>query len=1165
MRKEKTEPNETPCKEYNFFVEASWTMDTHVIPDSVLNFRKMRHDFSPAVLKGGRALFQKGGRVQARIASYTEGQMLIEASVIGHYDDEHQCSLEIQRSESEVSFSSCDCNQGVDCHHIACLLFFLEEHFHTLLLKFLGKARTSTDAPQPTAATQHLEEMEQRLEAREKKKRERQLVCDYSKAGEWLSRCALFRRPEEKIDTGELMILIGPWNSWNGRLTEIQLAVKLTGRPKPVLIQQPRAFLFSLQKLEPLILGSQRVILSDTSFGQRSAEMINFFRREFEHHERADKVTKAAYLPEEGVYSLITLASSLCSQKEESICVYLGTFDTVLRFSQQHAKLSFEVQLIHEPDVHIVVKPSFRLPEGHSSLQQVRLVQASPPGILFEDTYYPLDSEFSLRHSSDLAELDRYVIPEALFPSFLAYSLPCLQRFGTVTLPDSLETLKRTTNLIEPLAICQANLKDNELSLKLAFKYNDTCLPEVRREHTTKQISALNKKSGCIPRHLMHETLLTQELTWGLMPDENEACYTTRSEKRIMDFISETVPTIKEHVEWHLSEPMKRCFRFDRSTIKLFISESPVVGTARCRLVVDGPLKDVDVDRILDSAKQRRSYIELGSGEPGVFTKRLLILPLEEIEALCMLIEDFSIPSLEETEWTVPLWSVLGIEEGATVSSQVRIFTSPKIKELKKMLIDPRALSSKGLCPILSSLLRPYQHDGAQWLRRLREFGLGGVLADDMGLGKTLQTICALAEVHVSPEVKPSLIVCPTSLVDNWKEELHRFSPKLKVVTFVGAPGERRKLLTQKEHIDVFVTSYGLIQRDLEFFEKTTFSYVILDEAQAIKNRETQSARSVKKLKASHRLVLTGTPVENSLDDLWSLFDFLMPGFLGSHDRFFQSYVRTSKENIKPLEILKMRIAPFVLRRMKHDVLNDLPPISHSIYYCSLRDEQQTLYHNAAKQAKKELSDLVEREGFDKARLHILTTLTRLKQICCHPILVNQQSLAPSAKYEVLFELLEGLISNGHKTVLFSQYTKMLGIIREDLSKRNVPYLYLDGATKQRLSLVKQFNADATIPVFLVSLRAGGKGLNLVGADSVIHYDMWWNPAVENQATDRVHRMGQTTKVSSYKLITKGTIEEKIAELQERKKDLISDLVESDDDILSSLTWDDVLNLLKSS
>jgi len=290
----------------------------------------------------------------------------------------------------------------------------------------------------------------------------------------------------------------------------------------------------------------------------------------------------------------------------------------------------------------------------------------------------------------------------------------------------------------------------------------------------------------------------------------------------------------------------------------------------------------------------------------------------------------------------------------------------------------------------------------------------------------------------------------------------------------------------------------------------------------------------------------------------------LMPGFVGTHERFTQMFMKTNAiDSEKALDFLKKRIAPFVLRRMKQDVLEDLPPISHSIYHCYLRDDQRKLYQKMAKKAKAELQDIVDKKGFDRARLHVLATLTKLKQICCHPSLVEEGSMR-SAKYEMLKELLSSLMENGHKTVLFSQYTKMLEIIRSDLENEGVEFLYLDGSTKNRQSLVHRFNKDDSVKIFLISLRAGGSGLNLVGADSVIHYDMWWNPAVENQATDRVWRMGQKTKVNSYKLVTKGTIEEKILELQERKKDLISDLVSSDDDVLSKLTWDDVLTLLKT-
>lgn len=1140
-------------------------MGTQSVAESVLNFRKLRHDFCPAILKEGKILFEQGGCIGAKIASFSARQFVIEAKVVGHFQDTHACSIEVNRLESEVTYSTCDCTQGVDCLHLACLLFFLEEHFHSMLLTHLGKIRGASAKNADPA----IGEVERRLQARARREQERQLIADYSKAGEWMARTSLFREADEKIETGELMVLIGPWNGLNNRLTEIQLAVKLTGRPKPVFIQQPKAFLLALQQLEPLILGSQRVVLNDESFGEECSELIDFFRREFEYHDKADKTMKAGFLQQGAVFSLLSRASLLLKKPQSArLSMFQGSFDRPLQFSSTSLRPHFYVEMLREADRRLVIKPSFALPKGMLPLSDVKLVVASPPGVLSDDTYYPLEPRFSLRSAIDLAEVDHYVVPEALFPTFMAYAIPHLQKVGEVHLPEPFEQVREALYLVDPIAVCAVDLHDSELSVNLSFRYGEIELPEVRREHSVEEIAALSQGTCVIPRNLMKELLLSQELLWGLTADDKEGCYITKSEKRIIDFVSETLPSMKGSVDWKLSEGMQRFFCFDQSKICLHFSEGERPGAVLCQLSASGPLAGLDVSKILDAARMRRSYIELSSSEKGGFGKKLLILPQEEIEALSLLIEDFAIPSFRNGKWSLPVWTVVGIEDGETIAEQVTITCSRGIKELQKTLSDPKIEGRQPLPSRFKGVLHPYQHDGIQWLRRLREFGLGGILADDMGLGKTVQAICALAEIHRSHgKVSPSLIVCPTSLVDNWKEELNRFEPELSVVTFVGAPGERRKLLNQRSGVDVFVTSYGLIQRDLELFEPLSFSYVILDEAQAIKNRETRNARSVKRLNADYRLVLTGTPLENSLEDLWSLFDFLMPGFLGSHDRFIQAYMRPqSRAEDRAFDSLKKRVAPFVLRRMKQDVLDDLPSISHIVYHCYLHDEQQSMYQAAAKRAKEELLDLVERQGFDKARLHVLATLTRLKQICCHPSLVGKQDEASirSAKYEMLQDLLEILIGSGHKTVVFSQYTKMLGIIKDDFVQKAIPHLYLDGSTKNRLSLVKQFNEDPSIPVFLVSLRAGGNGLNLVGADSVVHYDMWWNPAVENQATDRVWRMGQKLKVSSYKLITKGTIEEKIIELQEKKKDLISGIVESDEDVLSKLTWEDVLGLLKT-
>ena len=291
------------------------------------------------------------------------------------------------------------------------------------------------------------------------------------------------------------------------------------------------------------------------------------------------------------------------------------------------------------------------------------------------------------------------------------------------------------------------------------------------------------------------------------------------------------------------------------------------------------------------------------------------------------------------------------------------------------------------------------------------------------------------------------------------------------------------------------------------------------------------------------------------------------PAFSVLYDRFLEKYIRVSgEEQSKNLEYLRKKVAPFILRRMKSDVLDDLPPVSEIVYHCQLSDVQQELYRSYAASARDELVKLVERDGFDRVQIHVLATLTRLKQICCHPAIFAKEKAesGDSAKYEMLLELLQTLVEGKHKTVIFSQYTRMLHIMRNDLQQRGIRFAYLDGSSKNRLEIVKQFNDDETIPVFLVSFKAGGTGLNLVGADTVIHYDMWWNPAVENQATDRVHRIGQKKNVSAYKLITVGTIEEKIAEMQKRKKGLVKKVVSCDDEAISKLTWEDVLELLRT-
>ncbi|MEW6159858.1 MAG: SNF2-related protein [Verrucomicrobiota bacterium] len=471
----------------------------------------------------------------------------------------------------------------------------------------------------------------------------------------------------------------------------------------------------------------------------------------------------------------------------------------------------------------------------------------------------------------------------------------------------------------------------------------------------------------------------------------------------------------------------------------------------------------------------------------------------------------------------------------------------------------------------LASVLRPYQKAGVGWMNFLRQNYFGGILADEMGLGKTLQ---ALAYVHslklaqgdsgLRPD--PVLVVCPTSLVFNWVAEAKRFTPDLKVVSIHGP--QRQSRFAELAEADLVVTSYALIRRDAEHYRDCEFDTVILDEAQHIKNRQTQNAQAVKSIRSRHRLVLTGTPLENSVLDLWSIFDFLMPGYLGAAKDFRERYeIPIAREKSSEVQArLARRIRPFLLRRLKREVAKELPEKLEQVSYCELTEQQRGVYQQVLEAGRQEIVKAVDAQGLQKSRMMILNALLRLRQICCDLRLLKLEQVdaaEASGKLDLFGELLEEIIDGGHRALVFSQFVSMLTLLRERLDAEGIEYCYLDGSTPDRAGVVQRFQGNAKIPIFLISLKAGGVGLNLTGADTVIHFDPWWNPAVEDQATDRAHRIGQTRVVTSYKLITRGTVEEKILNLQERKRAIIQSTLGSEEEFASALTWEEIRELFQ--
>ncbi len=480
---------------------------------------------------------------------------------------------------------------------------------------------------------------------------------------------------------------------------------------------------------------------------------------------------------------------------------------------------------------------------------------------------------------------------------------------------------------------------------------------------------------------------------------------------------------------------------------------------------------------------------------------------------------------------------------------------------LKKFITSANADvgNAKDKLGALAKTLRDYQLTGFEWLTRLAANNLGGILADEMGLGKTVQTLAFLRAHQGSG---PALVVCPTSLVTNWQNEAQKFTPELKTLVLEGA--NRASLFSSIKAADIVITSYALLRRDTEELQKFQFSSAVLDEAQHIKNPETQNAQSAFALRAKHRFVLTGTPMENSVRDLWSIMNFALPGYLGPHKDFRERYELPLARGDAP-EVqrrLSRRLQPFLLRRRKRDVAKDLPEKIEQVVPCSLTSSQRGAYDALLREIQSGIGSSGAKVNAGAQRMKMLTGLLRLRQVCCDLRLVGLEKEDPSAKLELLDELLGEAIDGEHRVLVFSQFVSMLHLVRDRLEERKLSYCYLDGSTKHRQEEVNRFQNDPAIPVFLISLKAGGVGLNLSAADTVIHFDPWWNPAVEAQATDRAHRIGQTRVVTAYKLITRDTVEEKILKLQEKKRAAIDAAIDSEEPLMNGLTTEELEELL---
>ncbi|WP_123039233.1 DEAD/DEAH box helicase [Cohnella candidum] len=719
---------------------------------------------------------------------------------------------------------------------------------------------------------------------------------------------------------------------------------------------------------------------------------------------------------------------------------------------------------------------------------------------------------------------------------FMEKVVPGLMTLGNVRIEQAVAD--RLTRIPLKAKIYLDRVKDRLLA-GLEFQYGDILINPLETNTRKPGGGRILLRDGERERKIL-------ELLDGCPFTKTESGYVMTDEDAEYDFLHHVIPELEKLADIYATSAVKTRLFVPNAPPRLVLEAGEKTDWLDCKFELEG-FAPAEIRGLISALEEKRRFYRLANGalmplESGAFREMVRFLNETGIRS----------ENVMGAEARVPLVRALHLLDSSGKREGIKLG-----KNFRRLLEDMRNPDNLEF-PVpdsLDAVLRDYQKTGYQWLKTLAHYRFGGILADDMGLGKTLQSIAFL--VSELPAIRdggrPALIVSPASLLYNWQNELRKFAPDIRAVVADGSKTERTGLLKGTIEADAIITSYPLLLKDAELYAAREFHVLFLDEAQAFKNPDTLTAKAVKTIRAQHKFALTGTPVENRLEELWSIYDAVFPGLFPERKDFAEL----------PRETVAKRIRPFLLRRLKTDVLTELPEKIETLQPSELLPEQKKLYLSYLAKLRKESLKHLAKDDFRKNRIKILAGLTRLRQLCCHPALFVEGYAGSSSKFEQLLEIVEECRGSGRRMLVFSQFTEMLGLIRRELSRQGVPYFYLDGQTPpaERIELCNSFN-DGEKDVFLISLKAGGTGLNLTGADTVVLYDLWWNPAVEQQAEDRAHRFGQKSVVQVIRLVAQGTVEEKMYALQQRKKNLIEEVIQPGQEALSSLTEQDIREIL---
>ena len=1094
----------------------------------------IKEDVYPAVYRRGKELYETGGVLDFAYDIYLEHDLPVaevRAEVRGREQGSYRVTVVVDEEYGSVSSSNCTCEafynyEGMCKHCVAALLAYVNRR---QAKDILAAKRTGHEVGEQGSAAEEKPAAPMQTAGAFKT-----LLNQYSlRAG------VSYLIPESVYGKVELE----PYFKMDYSYATVEFKI---GMEQKYVLKNISAFLHSIERNEKVHYGKKLDFYHNRqAFTEDAWRMVEFMRMQDDDKKRQSRFH--AYYAYTGGYERTMELDEVGIDR---------FFDAI-----GEMPLSAEIGYLPEEEYHVQEeerKPKLEIRAGASGvflvLEDLHVIRGSRFYYFYEDGMIYRSSEALKAKAGDFFDyMERqtggecYIAAEEL-PSFCRDLLPLLRETFRVTAEGFDETLYVP--------------KKPEFELYLDKQDNQTVGAKLVAVYGDNKYNVLAKVEPGEVRDLSEELRIKSlvEPYFNEYDHSKTFFVIAKDEDLLYQLVAGGLQRLSHFMAIYTSDKFRNMKVVNAPSVTVGVSLKSDLLELK---VHSDEMSSEELAYLLSKYDRKKKYIRLKNGD-------FLDIKEDGISALAEVSEDLQLTeaSLKKGTVVIPKYRAMYLD-AALKNNQ--LLSIEKNREFKGMVRNMKTIedSDYEVVDSLKNVMRNYQKNGFLWLKTLRENGFGGILADDMGLGKTLQVISLLLAERQDydageKERRRSLIVCPASLVYNWQKEIERFAPELETVTITGSAPERKDIIRHTTDGQILITSYDLLKRDVEYYKNIVFAVQVIDEAQYIKNAGTQAAKGVKKITAAFKLALTGTPIENRLSELWSIFDYLMPGFLYTYQKFreeIETPIVVNKDENK-MERLQRMIRPFILRRLKGDVLKDLPEKLEENVYAKMEGEQLALYDAHVQQMKQMLDGKSEAE-FKSNKIQILAELTKLRQLCCDPALLFEDYKGESAKVQMCMDLIGNAVHGGHKVLLFSQFTTMLDRLAEQLKKLGIDYYMLTGSVnkEKRMQMVDSFNKD-DVPVFCISLKAGGTGLNLTAADIVIHYDPWWNVAVQNQATDRAHRIGQKNIVTVYKLVSQGTIEEKIIDIQEKKKKLAEQVLEGEGMDSVVFTKEEIMELL---